>query len=363
MYTEVVKASYWFPDGASSPTTGSVVPQSSAVLIDSTLFTHLFCAFADLDPQTNSVVVSGAYEQEFSNFTKIVKKKNPHVQTLLSIGGRNADKSAFASMASNPTSRKSFIWSAISSARYYRFDGLDLAWEYPKDDVEMRNFGQLLEQWREAIEDDAERTERMPLLLTAAVYYSPVYDSVSYPIREIKKKLDWVNLIAYDFYSSSTTIGSPAALFDPSNPKGPCGDYGLKEWIKAGLPAKKAVLGFPYVGWTWSLGSGNDAATSRVATSAEGSINYDQIKRLIVDHKARPVFDSTVVGDYCFAGTSLIGYDDHQSVVAKVKYAKQKGLLGYFSWHVGADDNFGLSRAASQAWDAKETKTTSGDNH
>jgi len=220
MYTEVVKASYWFPDGASSPTTGSVVPQSSAVLIDSTLFTHLFCAFADLDPQTNSVVVSGAHEQEFSNFTKIVKKKNPHVQTLLSIGGRNADKSAFASMASNPTSRKSFIWSAISSARYYRFDGLDLVWKYPKDDVEMRNFGQLLEQWREAIEDDAERTERMPLLLTAAVYYSPVYDSVSYPIREIKKKLDWVNLIAYDFYSSSTTIGPPAALSDPSNPKG-----------------------------------------------------------------------------------------------------------------------------------------------
>lgn len=60
----------------------------------------------------------------------------------------------------------------------------------------------------------------MPLLLTAAVYYSSVYDYVSYPIPEIEENLDWVNLIAYDFYCSSTLIGPPAALFDPSNPKG-----------------------------------------------------------------------------------------------------------------------------------------------
>lgn len=219
MFMEVVKASYWFPDVV-SPTTGSVVPRSSAVLIDSTLFTHLFCAFADLDAQTNSVFVSDAHEREFSNFTNIVKQKNPHVQTLLSIGGRNADRSAFASMASNPTSRKSFIWSSISIARSYRFHGLDLAWEYPKDDVEMRNFGKLLEEWRDAVETDAERTERMPLLLTAAVYYSSDYNSVSYPIQKIEVNLDWVNLIAYDFYGSSTIIGPPAALFDPSNPTG-----------------------------------------------------------------------------------------------------------------------------------------------
>ncbi|EFH44181.1 hypothetical protein ARALYDRAFT_914687 [Arabidopsis lyrata subsp. lyrata] len=67
------KASYWFPDGVSSPTTESVAPRSSALLIVSTLFTHLFCTFADLDVQTNIVVVSSAHEQEYSNFTKIVK--------------------------------------------------------------------------------------------------------------------------------------------------------------------------------------------------------------------------------------------------------------------------------------------------
>ncbi|KAL1221156.1 Class V chitinase [Cardamine amara subsp. amara] len=218
-YSSGVKASYWFPDGESSAT-GSVIPQSSAVKIDSTLFTHLYYAYADLDPQTHKVFISDAHNNEFSTFTNNVKKKNPHVETILSIGGRNADKSAFASMASNPTSRISFIWSSILIARYNRFDGLDLAWEYPKNDVEMSNFGKLLEEWRSAVEDEAERTENIPLLLTAAVYYSSDYNSVSYPIPEVEENLDWVNLIAYDFYGSSTIIGPPAALFDPTKPAG-----------------------------------------------------------------------------------------------------------------------------------------------
>ncbi|KAL1221154.1 Class V chitinase [Cardamine amara subsp. amara] len=75
-------------------------------------------------------------------------------------------------MASNPISRKSFIWSSISIAKNYRFDGLDLAWEYPKTEVEMSNFGKLLEEWRSAVGDDNDRTEIPELLLTAAVYYS-----------------------------------------------------------------------------------------------------------------------------------------------------------------------------------------------
>lgn len=81
------------------------------------------------------------------------------------------------------------------------------------------------------------------------------------------------------------------------------------------------------------------AATTGPAISPDGSIGYGQIKKFIVDNGARMVYNSTVVGDYSYAGTTWIGYDDNQSIVDKVRYAKQRGLRGYFSWHVGADDN------------------------
>lgn len=131
---------------------------------------------------------------------------------------------------------------------------------------------------------------------------------------------------------------------------GPCGNSGLKQLIKEGLPEKKAVFGFPYVGWAWTLRDdhGDDvAATTGVAVSADGSINYDQIRKFIENHEAKTGHDSTVVGEYCFDGTTLIMYDDIQSVVTKVRYTKNNGLLGYFAWNVGADDDSRLSLAGS----------------
>ncbi|CAB78976.1 putative protein [Arabidopsis thaliana] len=259
----VVKAAYWFPDGETKPT-GSVIPQSSAILIDSTLFTHLFCAFADLDLETHRVFIPQRHEYEFSTFTEIVR----------SLG----------------------------------FYGLDLAWEYPNNDVEMNNFGKLLQEWRSAVEVESQRTGIRPLLLTAAVYYTSDYNSVSYPVQAINRSLDWVNLIAYEFYGLTTEIGPPAGLYDPSIKGINVTKY--NPYVeKAGLPEKKAVFGFPYVGWSWTLDDDKDhgddvAVTHRVAVTANGSINYDQIVKFITEYKARTVYDSEVVGFYCIAGTT-----------------------------------------------------------
>ncbi|KAH0915093.1 hypothetical protein HID58_029539 [Brassica napus] len=329
----VVKGSYWFPE--------SEFPVTD---INSSHFTHLFCAFADLNSQNNQVTISSTNQPKFSTFTQTVQRRNPSVKTLMSIGGGIANKSAFASMASNPTSRKSFIDSSIRLARSNGFHGLDLDWEYPSSATEMNNFGTLLREWRSAVAAEASSTSRPRLLLAAAVFYSSDYYSVLYPVQAVASSLDWVNLMAYDFYGP-----------------GPSGDAGVRAWIQAGLQATQLVLGFPYYGYAWRLSNANSpsyyAATTGSAISPDGSIGYGQIRKFIVDNGATTVYNSTVVGDYCYAGTTWIGYDDNQSIVTKVRYAKQKGLRGYFSWHVGADDNSGLSRSASRAWDATVVTT------
>ncbi|XP_010439657.1 PREDICTED: chitinase-3-like protein 2 [Camelina sativa] len=353
--TSEVKASYWFPDGENPEQD----PKTSAEKIDSSFFTHLFCAFADLDAATNAVVISQAHQLIFSTFTEIVKIRNGQVKTLLSVGGRSADNTAFASMASKQESRKLFIDSWILIAISNGFHGIDLAWEYPNSDAEMKDFGALVGELRAAVDAEHIRTTKPTLLLTAAVYYSPVYKTFTYPVEVMNKSLDWVNVIAFDFFGSSTTIGPPAGLYNFSNPKGPCGDSGLKQWTtKAGLLQNKVVFGFPYVGWTWTLKDdkhqGDDIATTTLdAVSADGSINYNQISNFI-KHKGEQTkmfYDSEVVSDNCISRTAFIGFDDIQSIVTKVRYTKTNGLLGYFAWNVGADDDSYLSRTASVTWD------------
>ncbi|KAJ6330711.1 hypothetical protein OIU76_009333 [Salix suchowensis] len=262
-------------------------------------------------------------------------------------------------MASQSSSRKSFIDSSIKLARSNNFLGLDLDWEYPSDSTQMNNFGTLLTEWRAAVVTEAKSSGKPPLLLSAAVLYLSYYysSSVPYPIQAISNSLDWINLMAYDFYGpgwSPTSTGPPAALYDSVNQES--GDNGVRSWIQAGLSAKKLVLGLPFYGWSWRLTNPSNhglfAPANGQGLAGDGSAGYNQIKQYISQNGATKVFNNTAVADYCYSGTTWIGYDDTQSISGKVAYAKAKGLLGYFAWHVGADDNWALSSKAFQTWGA-----------
>ncbi|XP_031097550.1 class V chitinase-like [Ipomoea triloba] len=339
-----VNGAYWLADAG--------VPASD---IDSTLFTHLFCAFANLDPQTNKVTLPSA---SFSQFTPTVRRKNPSVKTLLSIGGGNVDPAIFPAMASQPSSRKSFIDSSISVARANGFSGLDLDWEYPRTTKQMADLESLLKEWRAALAAEAASSGRSPLLLTAAFYYAPKINELSYPVQAIQKNMDWVNAMAYDFYDPSySKVTRPhSALYDPAGPFS--GSYGIQAWIAAGLGAKKLVLGMPLYGKAWRLvdpskpGFLVPTSGSAIPNNQYGDISYKDIKKFISDNGATQGYNSTYVSNYCYAGTTFIGYDDVESISAKVSYAKKKGLRGYFEWQAAQDLNWALSKRAKQTWGA-----------
>ncbi|KAL9227507.1 hypothetical protein vseg_003189 [Gypsophila vaccaria] len=344
-----VKGGYWLPDSG-----------IAASDIDSTLFTHLFCAFAQLDTSTNQLSPIPA---ECSSFTQSVQQANPSVQTLLSIGGGSTPSSDFNNMASQAASRSTFINSAITMARSNGFHGLDLDWEQQTTQDEMNNLGTLLTEWRAAINADATNTGLQPLLLTAALAYTPVANpSATFPSQVIAQTLDWVNVMAYDFYNpngSSTETRSHACLRDPTG--GASGRSGLNTWINQGVPAKQLVLGFPYYGYVWKLVDPNNNGllapadgvdTSVAGVSSEGALKYDQIEDFINEKQATVVYNSSFVTNYCYSGSTWINYDDTQTIAAKVSYAKSINLLGYFAWNLAQDHNGALSNQASQTWAA-----------
>lgn len=135
-------------------------------------------------------------------------------------------------------------------------------------------------------------------------------------------------------------------MYDPASQLS--GSYGVGAWIQAGVPAKKLVLGFPFYGYSWKLVNAQNhglyAPANGPTGSGDGSIGYNQIKTFITQNSATSVYNSTMVTDYAYSGTTWIGFDDTQTISTKVAYAKEKGLLGYFAWHVGADNNWALSQ-------------------
>eukprot|EP00246_Nothoceros_aenigmaticus_P004756 TRINITY_DN16435_c0_g1_i1.p1 TRINITY_DN16435_c0_g1~~TRINITY_DN16435_c0_g1_i1.p1 ORF type:complete len:483 (+),score=68.56 TRINITY_DN16435_c0_g1_i1:49-1497(+) len=344
-----VKGAYWFMD--------DTTPES----IPSQLYTHLFFAFADLN-SSSFQVVPGSHDvaEALATFSATVKVANPFVKTLISIGGGDSDREAFANMTSKPALRSVFINSSIALARENGFDGLDLDYEFPDSDERMANFSDFLDDWRNGVTAEAKATSRTPLLLTAAVYYaSSLIFSVanaSFPVSSIIKNLDFVNLMLYDLHGrwDETQVNYNAPLFAPSSVLS--GSYGVRTWLTAGLPPSKAVFGIPAYGYSWILA---DKSKNTIGSAAiglgphNGIFTYKEVAEFITQEGVTAVYDNENVSSYAYNATGVwVGYDGPQSVSAKVLYAKQLNLRGYFFWAVGFDDSkWSLSESASRTLD------------
>ncbi|KAI8570436.1 hypothetical protein RHMOL_Rhmol01G0033800 [Rhododendron molle] len=335
-----IKAGYWF--------SGSEFPAPD---IDSSLFTHLICGYAYINNSTFELLISAPDETNFSNFTNIVRQKNPTVTTLLSIWTQNQNFAAYFSMTSQLSHRSSFIESSIQTARLYGFDGLELNGVKPGTSMNnMTDMRLLFDEWRSAINRESKNSSRSPLILTMEGHYMPSQNSTSYPLDSIRRNLDWVNIRAYDYHSPSkdSFTGAHSALYDPSSNLNT--DYGIKEWIRRGLPAKQMVLGLAYYGYSWTLVDPTDNGIGSPARGTiendGGTMNYKYIRSFWKCDGEKVLYNSTYVTNYCVTSSSIwIGYDDVEAIRTKVSYAREKGLLGYTVFHVPNDYNWELSKA------------------
>lgn len=340
-----IKAGYWLA--------GREFPLSD---INSALFTHLICAFAEVDSSTYQLSISSANQQYFSIFANSVRRKNPSIKTLLSIwngqnstyqsilGNKNINPSVLSSMVGDSSHRKSFIESSVRTARLYGFQGIDLFWLWPNS-TDLNNLGILLDEWKASASDQPELT------LSMAVRYSPTHETVSYPIDSMKKNLNWAHLVAYDYHmpSKENVTGIHAALYNPSSNIST--DFGIREWLRRGFPANKLVLGLPFHGYAWTLVNPNDnnvgARASGPGITIDGSMGYKFIRAYIQNYGygAAPVYNASYVVNLFTSGATWINFDGVETIKAKISYAKEKNLLGYKAFQLSNDDNWALSRA------------------
>ncbi|KOM32915.1 hypothetical protein LR48_Vigan01g247100 [Vigna angularis] len=329
----------------------------SASDIKATLFTHLLCAFAFINPTTYNIFINSSEEHKFSTFTNTVKLQNPSVSTLLSIWAGREDSLVFTSMLNRSSYRKLFIDSSIRTARFYGFHGIDLTGAGPSSEV--ANFGTLLKEWRAAITSEARNSTKPELLLVMAGYYLKASDSLSYPFDSMQENLDWVHFVAYDYYlpKVANSTAFHAALYGSSDWDNT--DSGIREWRRRGFSSKKLLIGLPYHGYAWKLvtpaaNSGVGTPASGPAITMDGSMGYKFIKSYIKSFGNGVVSRynaSFVVNQFTVASTTWVNFDDVEVIRAKVSYARENGLLGYNVFQVGNDENWELSIGAAQAVD------------
>lgn len=311
---------------------------------DPTYLTHINYAFAEL------YIKNGVYEKfdlqgerERFNQVKKLKERNADLKILLSFtnsvsNSGNSQDGGFSALAKSPEMRQQFAQDCKQFVQKEGIDGIDIDWEFPgmtfgsnvyDEMADVDNFTLLMKDLRETLGNS--------ILLTYAGYCKnkqPQNEGWKYiDVKAVDPYVDFVNIMTYDLASApghQSPLNKLSAYWDCKR--------SVDEYLNAGVPAGKLVLGIPFYG--------------RAHFDSGGSINFKNIVNLsesegyVIDNWDEEGSVPYVTKD----GVFYCGYDNPQSIALKGEWILGLGMKGLMSWDYDGDDNKGTLRKA--LWNA-----------
>jgi len=297
------------------------------------------------------------------NFNQLIKLKqqHPHLATMISVGGWTLS-GRFSDVALTRESRERFATSAVEFMLQYGFDGVDLDWEYPGGGglpsntvrpQDGQNFTLLLQELRRQLDAQGAADGRKYYLSIAAGASNERIANID--PASVAAACDWVNIMTYDFAGGWENVtGHQAALFSPEgrgaeNPSTLWTvDGAVQQFLDAGAPAEKLVIGIPFYGRGWvgvpstNLGLEQISTGLPQGTYEAGIFDYWDLVNLINSNPAayQVYEDEASEASFLYAPTAnalWVTFDDPNIVQRKVDYIKERGLGGAMFWELSGD--------------------------
>ncbi|GCE16039.1 glycosyl hydrolase family 18 protein [Tengunoibacter tsumagoiensis] len=303
------------------------------------------------------------------NQLKELKALYPNIKIFISIGGWTLSTNFSAAASSQNVS--SFVHSCIdqyilgnqagAGTMAGIFDGIDIDWEYPNSPgngnpygpQDTQNYTNLLKEFRTQLNQTSTQTGKQYLLTVAAPAGQDKYQYLQ--LNQISQYLSWIDLMAYDMHGAWNATGPTdfnAPLYaDPADPSSPPAntysiDHAVTDYLAAGIPASKLVMGMPIYGRGWTnvpnsnngLYQSSSSMQAAPGTYEAGVEDYKVLKNLT---GYTPYHNSVTGVNWWYNGSTFWNYDDLGTVATKMNYINNKGLGGAFSWSLDGDDSTG----------------------
>lgn len=309
--------------------------------------THINYAFGNV---RKGKVVEG-FKRDAENFKVLggVRKAHPHLKVLVSVGGWTWS-GAFSDVSLTAKSRKRFVDSAIAFVRRHDLDGVDIDWEYPglpgngntHRPEDKQNFTALMADLREALDEAGTAGGRHYLLTFAAGADTDFLEHTE--IDKVQASVDYVNLMTYDFREAGgdTEAGHHANLFpSPGDPRQISADRSVNEFLAAGVPPGKLVLGVPFYGHAWADVKPENDGLFQPGKPPRTHIetHYGNLAAIVDRDGFVRHWDSAAQAPFLWNAEKriFISYEDPESLRAKSRYVLDRHLAGAMFWEYYAD--------------------------
>ncbi len=329
--------------------------------------THIIFCFGQLNG--NHFSITGADSVIVKKMVSL-KKKNPDLKVLVSLGGGRGCKTCSEAFATRE-GRDEFARSMLEFHKYFGTDGLDLDWEFPgvehfpgqkysTDDK--KNFTELVKAIR--------KYNPGYELSFAAGAHEGIFETVV-EWKKVMRKLDYVNLMTYDIgsyqnrprlpqyrhlslgddakntahhtalYSTPDQLhsipGSYAQFSTPGQERSV--DFCVKYLVKMGIPSDKIIVGAAFYGRVYeNVDNLNDGLYQ--PGRYKGTVAFKNFySRLPADSGYAYHWDDIAKAPFLYNPTKkiFVTFDDKKSVGLKTKYAIDNKLGGIMFWQLGND--------------------------
>jgi chitinase len=325
-------------------------------VINANKLTHINYAFVDVK---DSMAWLTNIATDTINFRKLnyLKKDNPDLKILISIGGWSWSEN-FSDAVLTENSRKKFAQTSVAIVESHHLDGVDIDWEYPgmrgEDNVyrpeDKENFTLMFKAIREELDRLSAKTGKKYELTTALPCFPRIMEVTD--MGKAAAYLDYVNLMAYDFYVSGDTAGHHSNLYpSESYEKEDSGDKAYALYTQVGVPSEKLVLGIPFYGRSWFMKSVDNKGINRQVDSVARGGGYTFIKDSLMTRTGfTRLWDAKAKAPYLWDEETkqLVSFDDEESVKIKCEYVKAKNMAGIMFWQYASDPKEYLLTAVNE---------------
>jgi chitinase len=313
------------------------------------------CAIADANADANLIFaaqdsVNGVADDPAKplngNFHQLqeLKRRYPKLRILISLEGK---PERFVS-AAKPKHRAAFVASCIDmfirgnfggAARAPGiFDGFDIDWEKVRSE-DRDDYVALLEEFRRQMK----AVHHKPKLILSVAGPAGRDHYAQMDLTAMGRIADQVGVMNYDYngpWSSTTGLLAPLFAVDGDPVADNTVDTTIQDYLHAGIPARKLLLGIPFYAYEWD----QVKAENHGLFQKGKRVSQDQPYRYIrsIQDKFEQFRDEKSRAPWLYDGTSFWTYDDAVSIRRKVEYERSQRLGGVMVWELSGDSDDGL---------------------
>lgn len=302
----------------------------------------------------------------------LIHERYPKLNIIMSIGGW--DGSAHFAKLSDTKKRNRFVTEVRTLlAQHPEIRGVDINWMYPSnlpgndlinpggDRETMRQIMIALRDMENRLYEDDGVVRKLYLGVGAGA------DNINAAgLGEVASLVDGVHLATYDLHGPwEKETGHGAQLFATNIGTDVLSVASVVTLArKAGVPAKKILIGIPYYGRMWSgVEPGSNPllpgfGTPTNATSSATLIDYRTIATHVLGKGQYQFYEDALRGAvYLYDGDRFISYDAPEMIEKKMQYAWQDGFGGVLLADIMGDDGTLQDKVLSVVAAQSEKKT------